>query len=69
MTYERWACYVGTSGDARSLCYELQAARYLLVPILVLATGMPAIVLWFRIRMRRTKSEQSIARSMVHPRT
>jgi hypothetical protein len=69
MTYESWACYVGTSGDTRSLCYELRAARYLLIPILVLATGMPAIVLWFRIRISRTKNKQSTAQSMVHPRT
>ncbi|KAF2801068.1 hypothetical protein K505DRAFT_331162 [Melanomma pulvis-pyrius CBS 109.77] len=51
LTSESWACYLGTSSDAHALCNELRAARYLLIPILILGVGMPAIVLWIRTNM------------------
>lgn len=47
-TPERWGCEIGTGDNARSLCRDLRAARYLLVPILILAVGLLATALWKR---------------------
>lgn len=50
LTPERWACEVGAGSDARSLCDSLRAARYLLIPALVLSAGLPTLVLLSRFR-------------------
>jgi hypothetical protein len=47
-TVETWACaYAQETGDgsAERLCKELQAARYLLVPVLALGSMMLVLVL------------------------
>lgn len=48
---EAWACGVGKRegyGDAERLCAELRAARYLLVPMLVLGMAFLSLVIWQR---------------------
>ncbi|USP81346.1 hypothetical protein yc1106_08620 [Curvularia clavata] len=48
-TPERWGCEIGTGDNARSLCRDLRAARYLLIPILILAGGLLATAVWKRL--------------------
>ena len=48
---EVWACLVSNNGgsdNAESLCRELRAARYLLVPLFVLGAAIFAFVAWLR---------------------
>jgi hypothetical protein len=70
-TVETWACaYAEETGDgsAGRLCKELQAARYLLVPVLALGSMMLVLVLRKRlvyakeqpaVRTRSSKISQS----------
>lgn len=57
ITPESWACAVASSGgsveDADSVCMQLRAARYLLIPITVLGAAMLALVISLRIRLAR----------------
>lgn len=56
LTVESWACALYRETEdfhAKSLCTELKVARYLLIPILVLAAVMLAIVLWERISNKK----------------
>jgi hypothetical protein len=58
-TVETWACaYSKQHGDslASSLCRELQAARYLLVPVLVLGAIMLVLVLRKRLVFEKESS-------------
>jgi len=49
VTPERWACHAGAGREAQSLCHELRAARYLLIPVVVLAAAMPTLlIIYFR---------------------
>ena len=48
-TPERWGCNIGTGDNARSLCRDLRVARYLLIPILILAGGLLATAVWKRL--------------------
>ncbi|ORY14913.1 hypothetical protein BCR34DRAFT_509187 [Clohesyomyces aquaticus] len=57
VTPESWACDVSPGEDARSLCSDLRAARYVLIPVIVLAAGMFRIVLWVYLRTRRIRKE------------
>jgi hypothetical protein len=56
VTTETWACAaIGEGGltDVGSLCRQLRMARYLLIPVVVLATIMLSLVAWLRIRKSR----------------
>jgi hypothetical protein len=53
---EAWACEVGKKDghrDADGLCRELRAARYLLVPMLVLGVAFLSLVVWQRLGVWR----------------
>ncbi|OAL44119.1 hypothetical protein IQ07DRAFT_685149 [Pyrenochaeta sp. DS3sAY3a] len=60
LTVESWACalYQETEfSHAKSLCTKLKVARYLLIPILVLAAVMLGVVLWERMAGRKKAVE------------
>jgi hypothetical protein len=60
-TVETWACAYAEEtddGSAERLCKELQAARYLLVP--VLALGFVMLVLVFRTRLVFAKEQPNV---------
>lgn len=53
---EAWACLLenrGRGSAAEELCRELRAARYLLVPMLVLGVAFLSIVIWQRLGVWR----------------
>lgn len=53
---EAWACGVGKrdgNGDSERLCGELRAARYLLVPMVVLGGAFLLLVGWQRLGVWR----------------
>jgi hypothetical protein len=54
ITPEKWGCDIGSGSDAQALCRDLHTARYLLVPILVLAVVLLAATLWSRFRRDRS---------------
>lgn len=54
ITPEKWGCEIGTGSDAQALCRDLRAARYLLIPIFVLAALLLATTLWIRFRYDRS---------------
>lgn len=65
-TVEEWACLLlnhGKNGIARSLCRELQAARYLLIPLFVLGMAFLALVVW--LRFKGSEKQSLIARSAI----
>ncbi|KAF2657782.1 hypothetical protein K491DRAFT_311022 [Lophiostoma macrostomum CBS 122681] len=45
-TTESWACGVGSGPGVRSLCIELRAARYLLIPAVVFSAVMLGTLTW-----------------------
>lgn len=56
---EAWACLLSNHGrndTAESLCRELRAARYLLMPLLVLSFVFLLLVIWLRFGAWRGKS-------------
>lgn len=46
LNVETWACGVGEE----KVCKELKAARWILVPVVVLAGGLLGVVIWRRVR-------------------
>lgn len=62
---ETWACAASEDGNgsAHSICTELKAERYLLIPVLVLSLIMWLLVL--RIRLSLTKEKQAMNRTEV----
>jgi hypothetical protein len=53
---EAWACLLSNHGRNRaagSLCRELRAARYLLIPLLALGIAFLSVVVWQRLRAWR----------------
>ena len=49
---EAWACLLsnhGRNNTAESLCKELRASRYLLVPLFVLGAVFLSLVVWSRL--------------------
>jgi hypothetical protein len=49
ITTESWACAASRNGDLESvgsICTELRAAQYLLIPEVVLGAGMLLLVIW-----------------------
>jgi hypothetical protein len=63
-TTESWACAAANGDgvrDARSVCTQLHAARYILIPEVVLGAMMLALVI--RMRIRVSKEEKSVLRA------
>lgn len=56
---EAWACGINESTE-KALCRELRAARYLLVPMLVLGVAFLSLVVWQRLGFWRRASNQDI---------
>jgi hypothetical protein len=57
-TVETWSCAYSKEsgvGSARSLCTELQTARYLLIPVLVLGAVMLSLVIWKRVTLGKER--------------
>ncbi|KAH7138139.1 hypothetical protein B0J11DRAFT_513664 [Dendryphion nanum] len=62
MTVESWACSVGLVDGASMLCREVRAARYLLIPIVVLAAVLVGVAGWIwkvSWRKREVKDERN----------
>jgi hypothetical protein len=54
ITPELWACASADEVDVRdtgTLCSQLHAARYMLIPVVALGAIMLALVVWLRIRL------------------
>lgn len=59
---ETWACLLsnhGRNNTAESLCRELQAARYLLIPLFALGVVILATVVWLRFGKPKEQSAPS----------
>lgn len=63
---EEWACLLsnyGRNNVAQSLCRELRAARYLLIPLFVL--GVVFLLLIVCLRVRVVDKENSVGRYVI----
>jgi hypothetical protein len=63
VTTETWSCAAALTGgykDVGSVCKELRAARYLLIPEVVFGAVVLSVVIWMRMRMRILKGERSV---------
>jgi hypothetical protein len=59
ITTESWACAASRDGDLESvgsICTKLRAARYLLIPEVVLGAGMLLLVIWMRYGVSKEQS-------------
>ncbi|KAK5727729.1 hypothetical protein LTR17_012491 [Elasticomyces elasticus] len=54
-TTETWAC--GAGPEAATLCHELRTARWLLVPVLVLASMLTGTVIWVWLHRREEREK------------
>jgi hypothetical protein len=64
VTTESWACAAMDDGDLKSvgsICTEIRAARYLLIPEFVLGAIMLSLVVWMRsyVSTERNAVEQA----------
>lgn len=50
---EGWACGAGHVGEVDSICKELRAARWILVPTLITSAVLLGLVLWIKARSAR----------------
>ena len=58
-TVETWACAYSKQNEetsAESLCVKLQAARHLLIPVLVLGAIMLSLVIWKRVNFGKERA-------------
>lgn len=53
---ERWACAAGS--EAASLCTDLRAARWLLVPVLAFAAMLTGTVIWVWLHRKEERDAQ-----------
>ncbi|KAK3626604.1 hypothetical protein LTR56_019670 [Elasticomyces elasticus] len=54
-TTETWAC--GAGPEAATLCHELRTARWLLVPVLVLASMLTGTVVWVWLHRKEEREK------------
>ncbi|KAF1980442.1 hypothetical protein BU23DRAFT_625866 [Bimuria novae-zelandiae CBS 107.79] len=58
---ENWGCDIGAGSNAHSLCREMRAAGYLLIPVLVMAVGLLATVLsWIGFGQKPSRTDARI---------
>jgi hypothetical protein len=55
VTTESWACAARELDNVGSVCLELRAARYLLVPEVVLGAIMLSLVVWMRLGVTKER--------------